>query len=143
MRLSRAPGRPGARGLALAIALTAALVLSGAAGRLVRLEGLPEQTWLWLWAWQDNRVEFVNSVTSRPVRITFGTPWHFSGFVAQTDPGTEEYYTGGLYAWNERLALESARRIHYCSEVGVSLVLGGRVFHKRGGCLSASLVWPP
>lgn len=130
-------------GLALAIVLAAALGLAAGAGRLVRLEGLPERSWLWLWAWQENRVEFVNSVTGRPVLITFRTTWRFSGFAARTDPGTEEYYTGGLYPWNQRLAQESVRHVHYCSEVGVSLVLGGQVLRKQGGCLSASLIWPP
>jgi hypothetical protein len=101
------------------------------------------QSTLWLWAWQQGRIDFVNSITKRPVTIHFGMAWRFSGFFAQTDPGTEEYYTAGVYSWNEKLAKEQTRMIRYCSEVGVTLTIGGMVIHKRGGCISATLLWPP
>ncbi len=131
------------RRAALCLVLAAALLLAVLA-RVVRVEGPPQTSTLWLWAWQTGRVEFINSVTRRPVVISFGLPWRFSGFAARTDPGTEEYYTTGAYVWNERLAGESTRRISYCSEVGVTLTLGERRFRQQsGGCLEASLVWPP
>jgi len=101
------------------------------------------QSTLWFWAWQQGRIDFINSVTKRPVTIHFGIPWRFSGFSAQTDSGTEEYYTAGVYSWNEKLAKEQTRMIRYCSEVGVTLTIGGMAIHRRGGCISAKLLWPP
>ena len=128
---------------AVCLSLAAALLLAALA-RVVRVQSGPETTTLWLWVWQQGRVEFTNSITRRPVAITFGVPWRFSRFVARTDPGTEEYYTSGTYAWNQRLAGEKTRRINYCSEVGVTLTLGGRRFRQQdGGCLEAYLIWPP
>ncbi|HVP78948.1 MAG TPA: hypothetical protein VMV04_13760 [Thermodesulfobacteriota bacterium] len=98
---------------------------------------------LWFWAWQEGRIEFIHSVTRRPVSIHFGIPWCFSRFSVRTDPGTEEYYTSGGYSWSEKLAKERTRGIDCCSEVGITLTLGGRIFYEQGGCLSASLLWPP
>jgi hypothetical protein len=128
-------------GLAL---LLAALLLAGGLARLARVQTPQGQSLVWLWAWSQGRVEFINSISGRPVVISFGVPWRFAGFAARTDPGTEEYYTAGTYAWNQRLASEQTRQISYCSEVGVTLVLGGRTFQEReGGCLQAALIWPP
>lgn len=97
---------------------------------------------LMLWAWQKGQIDFVNSVTGHPVTIRFAVPWRFSGFSAETEPGTEEYYTMGLYRWNDRLAKERTRNIRYCSEVGVTLTLGKRIIRTKGGCISATLLWP-
>jgi len=98
---------------------------------------------LLLWAWQKGRVDFINSITGHPVVIRFAMPWRFSGFFAETDAGTEEYYTMGLYRWNDRLASERTRTIHYCSEVGVAITLGNHVVRTQGGCIDATLLWPP
>jgi hypothetical protein len=97
---------------------------------------------VWLWAWQKGQVVFINSVTGRPVNIRFKMLWHFDGFSARTDSGTEEYYTAGGYSWNERLAGEQTREITYCSEVGISLILGGKVYQEQGDCIRISLLWP-
>jgi hypothetical protein len=102
--------------------------------------GSPET--IWLWAWQKGRIDFVNSVTHRPVAMTFGLPWRFSGFSARTDPGTEEYYTAGGYSWNEQLAKERPRQLNYCSEVGLDVTLGDRIYRQQGGCVTLSLLWP-
>jgi len=98
---------------------------------------------VWLWAWQECRVKFINSVTHHPVDMSFKAPWSFSGFSAKTDPGTEEYYTSGSYAWNDRLGKEHTRSLNYCSEVGIDIILGGRFFHEAGGCITLTLLWPP
>jgi hypothetical protein len=98
---------------------------------------------LWLWAWQRGRIDFINSITNRPVSIGFGMPWRFSNFSARTDGGTEDYYTAGLYRWNEAMAKERTRSIRYCSEVGVSIAFGKKSIHARGGCIKADLLWPP
>lgn len=88
-------------------------------------------------------MEFVNSVTGRPVLLEFYPVWDFRGFHAYTDPDTEAYYTGGEYAWNEVLARERRRELRYCSETGLALKLGGRWFRAQGGCLRVRLLWPP
>jgi hypothetical protein len=127
----------------LLAALVLPLLLLAACLRLLKVSDDHGSTLVWLWAWQDCRVEFVNSVTGHPVSLSFRAPWRFSGFHAITDPGTEEYYTGGEYVWNSRLAGETRQRLQYCSEVGLSLTLGPKVFRAQGGCLGISLQWPP
>lgn len=122
--------------------LLAALFLVAGFIRPVKIIGDHGSETLWLWAWQKGRVEFINSVTGGPVAIHFKMPWRFSGYSVQTDPGTEEYYTAGGYSWNEQLSKEQTRMILYCSEVGVTLTLGGKVYHEQGGCLRAFLLWP-
>jgi len=119
------------------------LLLAAGFARPVRIAGDHGSDTIWLWAWQKGRVEFINSVTHLPVAISFGMPWRFSGFSVRTDPGTEEYYTAGGYAWNEQLSKERTGTLRYCSEVGIHLTLGEKVFHEQGGCVSASLLWPP
>lgn len=111
--------------------------------RVVRVEGEGVGGLLLLFPWDRGRVEFVNSVTGRPVLLEFGLPWAFQGFRARTDPETEAYYTGGAYAWNQALAGVRTHSLTYCSEVGLSLSLGGRRFRLEGGCLRAQLLWPP
>ena len=130
------------RFVSVAVILISVLSVAGFV-RPVRIVGNYGSDILWLWAWQEGRIEFIHSVTRRPVSIHFGMPWRFSRFSARTDRGTEEYYTAGGYAWSEKLAKEWTPRIVCCSEVGITLTLGGRVFHEQGGCLSVSLIWPP
>jgi hypothetical protein len=140
------PTGPGAkRGRASAlplIVLLAVLILIPGLGRPVRVTAGSRSETLWLWAWQKGRVNFINSVTGRPVEIRFYLPWYFSGFTVRTDPGTEEYYTGGEYRWQSRLDEEYGKRLVYCSEVGLVLTLGGHTFRAGGGCVQASLLWP-
>jgi len=127
--------------LSLAITLVLLLFLAGFV-RPVSIAGDHGPGTLWLWAWQKGRIEFINSVTGRPVVISFKMPWRFSGFSVRTDPGTEEYYTAGGYSWSKQLAQERTRSLHYCSEVGITMTLGGKVVHARGGCIRAALLWP-
>ncbi|GAA6730472.1 hypothetical protein YIM73518_02340 [Thermus brockianus] len=111
--------------------------------RVVEVEGPEGRRLLLLSPWQEVRVEFVNSVTGKPVLLEFHPLWAFQGFRAFTDPETEAYYTGGEYPWNERLARERRKELRYCSEVGLALALGGRWFQAAGGCLRVRLLWPP
>lgn len=121
----------------------AALIFLSAFIRPVKITTEAGSSTLTLWAWQKGRIDFINSVTGHPVAIHFAMPWHFSGFGAETDAGTEEYYTMGLYRWNDRLAKESTRNINYCSEVGVAITFGNKVIRTKGGCINATLLWPP
>jgi hypothetical protein len=127
--------------VSLVVILAALLLLLGFV-RPVRIDGDHDSGTLWLWAWQKGRIEFINSVTKRPVTISFKIPWRFSGFSVRTDPGTEDYYTAGGYSWGEQLARERTGNLQYCSEVGITLTLGGKVFHEQGGCIRAVLLWP-
>ncbi len=140
------PG-PEGKGVSLRIVSFALILISVlfVAGfvRPVRIVGDHGSDTLWFWAWQEGRIEFIHSVTHRPVSIHFGVPWRFSRFSVRTDRGTEEYYTAGGYSWNEKLSKEQTRKLECCSEVGITLTLGERVFHEQGGCLSAFLIWPP
>ncbi len=88
-------------------------------------------------------MEFVNSVTGRPVLLEFYPVWDFRGFHAYTDPETEAYYTGGEYPWNQALARERQKELRYCSEVGLALRLGGKRCQVAGGGLRVRLLWPP
>lgn len=123
--------------------LLSILIIGGAFIRPVKVTTDGSSSTLTLWAWQKGRIDFINSITGRPVTIRFAIPWRFSGFSAATDPGTEDYYTAGLYRWNDQLAKEHTRNIRYCSEVGVVLTLGDSVIRAKGGCISATLLWPP
>ncbi len=110
--------------------------------RLVLVETDQGRRLLLLLPWSRGEVAFVNSVTGRPVRLSFYPLWDFRGFRALTDPETEAYYTGGEYPWNEALARERRRDLLYCSEVGLSLALGPWRFRAEGGCLRVRLLFP-
>lgn len=110
--------------------------------RLVLVETDQGRRLLLLLPWSQGEVTFVNSVTERPVRLSFYPLWDFRGFRALTDPETEAYYTGGEYPWNEALARERRRDLLYCSEVGLSLALGPWRFRAEGGCLRVRLLFP-
>lgn len=111
--------------------------------RLVLVETDQGRRLLLLLPWSRGEVAFVNSVTERPVRLSFYPLWDFRGFRALTDPETEAYYTGGEYPWNEALPRERRRDLLYCSEVGLSLALGPWRFRAEGGCLRVRLLFPP
>ena len=102
-----------------------------------------EKAYLVLLPFQEIRVEFLNSVTGRPVLLEFRPLFRFQGFRAYTDPETEAYYTGGVYPWNQALARERRRELVYCSELGLALGLGGRWFRAQEGCLRLRLLFPP
>jgi hypothetical protein len=136
----RAEGKR-SKAVPLAVILAALFFVAGFI-RPVKIAEEHSSRILWLWAWQKGRIEFINSVTKRPVTISFKMPWRFSGFSVRTDPGTEEYYTAGGYSWGKQLARERTGKLQYCSEVGITLTLGGSVLHEQGGCIRASLLWP-
>ncbi len=119
-----------------------ALVLLGLA-RVVVVEDGQKRWILLLSAWEQGQVEFVNSVTGKPVLLEFRLPWAFGGFRAFTDPETEAYYTAGQYPWNQALARERRKTLAYCSEVGLALRLGNTWFRVEKGCLRLRLLWPP
>lgn len=111
--------------------------------RVVEVQGEGGKALLFLLAFQEARVEFVNSVTGKPVLLEFWPLWRFQGFRAYTDPETEAYYTGGTHPWNQALAQERRRELLYCSEAGLALRLGGRWFRVEGGCFRVRLLFPP
>lgn len=125
--------------LPVILVLTAAALLL----RPVSVQGDAFKQTVWLWAWQSGQVRFVNSVTQTPVRIDFGLFNGFSGFNMHTDELTEQYYTHGSYAIDQRLFGEHSQRLHYCSMVGMSVQLGSRLFQVSDGCLEIRILWPP
>lgn len=110
--------------------------------RVVEVEAEGEKTLLVLLPFQEVRVEFLNSVTERPVLLEFRPLFRFQGFKAYTDPETEAYYTGGTYPWNQALARERHRALRYCSESGLALKAGNRWFRVEGGCVGLRLLYP-
>lgn len=98
---------------------------------------------LWLWAWQRGSASFTNSITGAPVVIDFRFLTGIDGQAMRTDEKTEEYYTGGTYAINERLRHERARELAYCSITGIDVTLAHHRFHVANGCLEVRLLWPP
>lgn len=137
------PGPRAGRNFAIVIMLAALLFVAGGVRPVKVVRDHDTDLVVWLWAWQECRINFINSVTHLPVDMSFGVPWSFSGFSARTDPGTEEYYTAGGYSWNDQLSKEHTGTLNYCSEVGIDVSLGGRIFRERGGCISLFLLWPP
>ncbi len=111
--------------------------------RVVEVEGGGQRAYLALFPWEEARVEFLNSVTGRPVLLEFRPFFRFQDFRAYTDPETEAYYTAGAYSWNAALARERRKELASCSETGLALRLGRRWFQAEGGCLRVRLLWPP
>jgi len=110
--------------------------------RVVEVDTGQERAYWVLLPFQEIRVEFLNSVTGRPVLLEFRPLFRFQGFRAYTDPETEAYYTGGVYPWNQALAKERRRALLYCSELGLAVRVGGRWFRAEGGCLGLRLLYP-
>lgn len=90
---------------------------------------------------QPGRIQFVNSVTGRPVAIRFRVGTRFDGFAMSTDPATEEYYTSGLYSMSDVVSKQSTNTLRFCSVKGIHLVLGFHELDVRNGCLEVKLLW--
>ncbi|WP_232822446.1 hypothetical protein [Thermus sediminis] len=119
------------------------ILLAASLLRVVEVEAEGERAYLVLLPFEEARVEFVNSVTGRPVLLEFRPLFRFQDFRAYTDPETEAYYTGGTYPWNQALAKERRKALRYCSESGLALRLGGEWFRVEGGCVGLRLLFPP
>jgi hypothetical protein len=94
-----------------------------------------------LFRWQSGQIQFVNSVTGRPVAIGFHIGRRFQAFSVLTDETTEAYYTNGLYDMNATVAKESTDQLSFCSMRGISLRIGFYTFSVKDGCLEVTLVW--
>lgn len=124
--------------------LSAVLVLAAAALlRPVAVRGDALNRTVWLWAWQSGSATFTNSVTLAPVRIDFGLASGFDHFSMTTDEKTEQYYTGGSYDIDARLAGQRTNALRYCSMVGITVRLGTQRFQIVNGCLELKALWPP
>jgi hypothetical protein len=91
--------------------------------------------------WQSGKIQFVNSVTEKPVSIHFQIGGLFRQFTVFTDETTESYYTNGLYSMNEAVSRESTNILKFCSMKGISLTLGFYSFSLKDGCLEVKLLW--
>ena len=91
--------------------------------------------------WQSGKIQFVNSVTEKPVTIHFKIKGLFQQFRVVTDETTEAYYTNGLYSMNEAVLRESTNTLKFCSMKGISLTLGFYRFSLKDGCLEVKLLW--
>jgi hypothetical protein len=91
--------------------------------------------------WQSGKIQFVNSVTEKPVTILFQIGGLFRNFTVLTDETTEAYYTNGLYSMNEAVSRESTNTLKFCSIKGISLTLGFYSFSLKDGCLEVDLLW--
>ncbi|MGO9120758.1 MAG: hypothetical protein ACLQPD_24495 [Desulfomonilaceae bacterium] len=91
--------------------------------------------------WQSGQIQFVNSVTNRPVAIHFRIGGLFHDFVVSTDETTEDYYTNGLYNLKEVIAKDSTDTLRFCSVKGIRLTLGFYNFDVKDGCLEVRLLW--
>jgi hypothetical protein len=91
--------------------------------------------------WQSGKIQFVNSVTEKPVTIHFQIGGLFHKFTVLTDETTEAYYTNGLYSMNEAVSRESTNTLKFCSIKGISLTLGFYSFSLKDGCLEVELLW--
>lgn len=88
---------------------------------------------------QAGSIRFVNSVTHRPVEIAFRIGARFDRFAMRTDPGTEEYYTAGLYAVNDVAARDATDVLRFCSMNGMHVTLGWTELDVKDGCLEVKL----
>jgi hypothetical protein len=91
--------------------------------------------------WQTGKIQFVNSVTEKPVSIHFRIGGLFRQFTVLTDVTTETYYTNGLYPMNDAVSRESTNTLNFCSMKGISLTLGFYRFSLKDGCLEVKLIW--
>ena len=91
--------------------------------------------------WQSGKIQFVNSVSEKPVSIQFQIKGLFQQFTVLTDETTESYYTNGLYSMNEAVSRESTNTLKFCSMKGISLILGFYSFSLKDGCLEVKLLW--
>jgi hypothetical protein len=91
--------------------------------------------------WQSGKIQFVNSVTEKPVSIHFQIGGLFRHFGVVTDEATEAYYTNGLYSMNVAVSGESTNTLKFCSMKGISLTLGFYSFFLKDGCLEVKLLW--
>jgi hypothetical protein len=91
--------------------------------------------------WQSGKIQFVNSVTEKPVSIDFQIGGLFRNFTVLTDETTESYYTNGLYSMNEAVSRESTDTLNFCSMKGITLTLGFYSFSLKDGCLEVKLLW--
>ncbi len=91
--------------------------------------------------WQSGDIQFVNSVTGRPVSIGFRIGRRFQAFSVLTDETTEAYYTNGTYDMSTRAAQESTGQLRFCSVKGIALRLGFYTYSIKDGCLEVTLLW--
>ena len=91
--------------------------------------------------WQSGKIQFVNSVTEKPVSIHFKIRGLFQQFSVITDETTEAYYTNGLYSMNEAVSGESTPTLNFCSVKGMLLTLGFYSFSLKDGCMEVKLIW--
>ena len=91
--------------------------------------------------WQSGEIQFINSVTGRPVSIGLHIGRRFQAFSVLTDETTEAYYTNGTYDMNTRAAQESTDHLRFCSVKGISLRLGFYTYSIKDGCLEVTLLW--
>lgn len=116
--------------------MTGLLALASAPSQTVLIQNQPETVRVGT----SGEVDFTNSVTGRPVRITFKVgPGQFTHFAMWTDADTEGYYTGGEYRINDRLKGEVARTLNYCSQVGMELRLGEQLWKIKDNCLTLTI----
>lgn len=124
--------------------LIGAIALAGLALVLVKpamMRADGTEKLLVLWRWQSGTIGFVNSVTGKPVAISFKINGLFQDFNVTTDQTTEAYYTSGLYTMNGAVSTEATDILRFCSVKGISLTLGGYGFHIKDGCLEVKLLW--
>ena len=90
---------------------------------------------------QSGEIQFVNSVTDRPVSFGFRVGRRFQAFSVLTDETTEAYYTNGTYDMNTQVAQESTDQLRLCSMKGIALRLGFYSYTVKDGCLEVTLLW--
>jgi hypothetical protein len=91
--------------------------------------------------WQSGKITFVNSVTERPVAISFRIGSRFKEFYVITDDATDAYYTHGLYEINEAIKGDSMQSLRFCSMKGIAVVIGFYSVVVKDGCMEVSLLW--
>jgi len=95
------------------------------------------------WPFEKIKINFINSVTRRPVEINFRPIFYFSSFQMNTDKETEAYYTRGVYEIQEELKKEIRKSMVICSEKGIMFCVGEKCHEVKDGCAKIRLVWPP
>lgn len=94
-----------------------------------------------LFRWQGGEISFVNSVTGKPVVISFSIGSIFNKFHISTDTETEAYYSHGTYDLNTVMSRDSTAILRFCSVQGIHLDIGFYKLDVKNGCLEVSLLW--
>ncbi len=111
--------------------------------RVISVNWGQKKTLLLVHPFKECRIRFINSVTKRPVVISFRPIYYFGNFKMLTDKDTEDYYTSGSYPISFEFLKKEKRSFTSCSGLGLGLEIGESTFMVVSDCIHIKILWPP